>query len=242
MPVMKFYAPDEAGFLPCEVGAYMLYPTSAKLRNAYLAQNMAGYTLFLADEDELESVPKEVLKALLESLDCIRVDRFEKLSIMGSVAGEILLNLIKLSASGEEASVGRATDLGSPYFQEARNSLGGRIASSDSSIERAWKDYKFVAHFWAALRIHVQATANPATPISPDSYLQLLSLANELGKLAPTLTSKHAGAPIYSSDVLWTLPNFIELPGCTFNCHGLDEQEQERLRTYTAKSASKSDK
>lgn len=241
MPVMKFHAPYEAGFLPCEVTAYMLHPADEKLRNAYLTKKMAEYTLFCATEDGLESVPTEVLKGLLESHDSAQANAVEKLSIMGSVAGELLLNLIKLSASDEEASVGKAIHLGAPYFKEAKNSLGGRISPSKSSIQRAWSAYKPVAHFWAALRIQVQATANPATPISPDSYLQQLSLANVLGKLAPTLTSTHAGAPIYSQDVLWTLPNFVDLPGCAFNCLGLDDHEREWMLEYTAPSASKYD-
>lgn len=238
---MKFHATYEAGFLPCEVAAYMLHPTDEELRNTYLSRKMAEYTLFCATEDGLESVPTEVLKDLLESPGSAQANAVEYLSIMGSVAGELLLNLIKLSASDEEASVGKAIHLGAPYFKEAKNSLGARISPSKSSIQRAWSAYKPVAHFWAALRIHIQATANPSTTISPDSYLQLLSLAHELGKLAPTLTSTHAGAPIYSPDVLWTIPNFVELPGCTFNCLGLDDQEREHLRGYKAPSVRKYD-
>jgi hypothetical protein len=241
MPVMKFHAPYEAAFLPFEVTAYMLHPADEKLRNAYLARKMAEYTLRCASEDGLESIPVEVLKDLLESPASAGTDAMESLSIRGSVAGEILLNLIKLTASGEDASVNKAIHLGAQYFQEARNSSGGRIASGERSIRRAWSAYMPVAHFWAALQIHVQSTANLATPISPDSYLQQLSLGNELGKLALKLTSKNAREPICTSNELWTLPSSAELPKCAFRCHGLDEREREWLRSYKAPSVSKYD-
>lgn len=241
MPVMTFHAPYEAAFLPFEVTAYMLHPADEKLRNAYLARKMAEYTLRCASEDGLESVPIEVLKDLLESPTSAAIDAMESLAVRGSVAGEILLNLIKLTASGEDASVNKAIHLGAQYFQDAQNSLGGRIAPGERSIRRAWSTYMPVAHFWAALQIHVQSTANLATPISPVSYLQQLSLGNELGKLAPKLISKNAREPACAPNELWTLPCSIELPGCTFRCHGLDEQEQDWLRSYKAPSISKYD-
>jgi len=242
MPVMKFYAPYEAAFLPFEVTAYMLHPADEKLRNAYLTRKMAEYTLFCTREDGLESVPVEVLQDLLESPATAGENAMESLAIRGSVAGEILLNLIKLNASGEDASVNKAIHLGTQYFQEARNSLGGEIAPGERSIRRAWSAFMPVAHFWAALQIHAQSTVNLATSISPDSYRQQLSLGNELGKLALKLTSKNAREPICTSNELWTLPCSVELQKCAFRCHGLDEQEREWLRSYKAPSVSKYNK
>ena len=134
MPVMRFHAPYEAAFLPFEVTAYMLHPADEKLRNAYLARKMAEYTLHCANEDGLESVPVEILKDLLESPAPAGMDAMESIAIRGSVAGEILLNLIKLSASDEDASVNKAIHLGAQYFQEAQNSAEKRIAPSDRSI------------------------------------------------------------------------------------------------------------
>lgn len=241
MPVMKFHAPYESAFLPVEVAAYMLHPSDENQRRAYLVRMMAEYTLWCANEDGLETVLVEVLKDLLEIAASTKTDTMESLTLRGSVAGEILLNLIKLNASGEEASVNKAIHLGAQYFQEAQNSLGGSIAPSESSIRRAWSAYMPVAHFWAALRIHVQSTENVSAPISPDLDLQQLSLATELGKLAPTLTSRNASKLICTPDDLWTLPHLIELPSCIFKCHGLEEDDLERLRCYTAPSVSRYD-
>src|SRR3990167_1652254 len=134
MPLMKFHAPYDAAFLPFEVTAYMLHPADETMRNAYLARKMAEYTLLCAREDGLESIPVEVLKNLLESPTNKETDAMESLAIRGSVAGEILLNLIKLSASGEDASINKAIHLGAQYFQEAQNSAEKRIAPSDRSI------------------------------------------------------------------------------------------------------------
>lgn len=241
MPAMKFHAPYEAAFLPFEVAAYMLHPIDEKLRNAYLARKMAEYRVFCAGEEGLESVPVDVLKDLLESPIAAGVDAIEGLTIQGSVAGEILLNLLKLNASGEDASVNKAIHLGAQYFQEAQNSLGGEVAPGDRSIRRAWSAYRPVAHFWAALQIHLQSTATPSAPINWDSYLQQLSLGNELGKLAPKLTSKNARKPVLPENDLWTLPCFVELPGCVFRSDGLDEQEKDWLRSYKAPSIRKYD-
>ncbi|HBP5066444.1 TPA: hypothetical protein L5645_006453 [Pseudomonas aeruginosa] len=242
MPVMKFHSPYEAAFLPIEVTAYMLYPADEKLRNAFLTRKMAEYTVFCASEDGLESIPIEVSKDLLETPATAGADAMESLALRGAVAGEILLNLIKLNASGEDASVNKAIHLGAKYFREAQNSLENKIASGQSSIRRAWSAFMPVAHFWAALQIRVQSSANLATPITPDSYLQELSLATELGKLAPKLTSKNARKPVRPPNKLWTLPCSVELPSCTFRCHGLDEQERDCLRSYKAPSISKYDR
>ena len=241
MPLMKLHEPYDAAFLPLEVTAYMLHPADETMRKAYHARKTAEYTLLCAREDGLESIPMEVLTNLLESPIYTETDAMESLAIRGSVAGEILLNLIKLSASGEDASINKAIHLGGQYFQEARNSLGGRIAPGERSIRRAWSAYMPVAHFWAALQIHVQSTTNLATPISPASYMQQLSLGNELGKLAPKLTSRNAKEPICTPNELWTLPYSVELPECTFRCQGLDEHERARLRSYKAPSVSKYD-
>lgn len=242
MPAMKLQEPFEAALLPFEVSAYMLHPSNEKRRKAYFARKRAEYWVFRASEDGLESVPVNALKDLLENPITAVEDEIESLTIQGSVAGEILLNLIKLSANGEDASVNKAIHLGAQFFQEAKNSLGGEVeASGDRSIRRAWSAYKPVAHFWAALQIHSQSTVPPSTPINWDSYLQQLSLGNELGKLAPKLTSKNARRPVLSQNDLWTLPCFVELPGCVFRCDGLDEQEKDWLRNYKAPSIKKYD-
>lgn len=205
----------------------------------YLAQKKAEYTLYCADEDGIERVPTKVLRELLEISGSTYTHDMENLCLQGAVAGEILLNLIKLNASDEEASVNKAIRLLDLYFKDAKNFLGSSIASSLSSIRRAWSDYKYVAHFWAALRIHVESAENLAAPIGPDSYLQLLSLATALGKLAPTLSSTHAPKRIYKPDSLWVLPHFVQLPNCSFKCHGLDHHERAWIRKYKAPSVSK---
>lgn len=243
MPVMKFQEPYEAAFLPCEVMAYMLYPADEELRNAYLKLKMAEYTLFCSREDGLEFVPIEVCEDLLASRSIASTDDMKSIAIQGSITGEMLLTLIKLAASGEEPSVYKAITYGSHYFHEARDSLGGEISHSESSLRRAWSGFKPVAHLWAAFQIYVHSTENLSMPINPNLYLQQLSLANELGKLAQKLSSKHAPRPIFSSSELWTLPSSVELPKCELKPHGLEEQELKWLRrNHNMSSASKKDK
>lgn len=116
MPVMKFHSPYEAAFLPIEVTAYMLYPADEKLRNAFLTRKMAEYTVFCASEDGLESIPIEVSKDLLETPATAGADAMESLALRGAVAGKILLNLIKLNASGEDASVNKGNPPRSQVF------------------------------------------------------------------------------------------------------------------------------
>ncbi len=242
MPVMKFHSPYELAFLPFEVTAYMLYPADEKLRNAYLARKNAEYSLRCAREDKRESVPIEVLEFLLENPYTAITGEMESIAIQGSIAGEMLLILIELAASGKEASVYKAITYGSHYFREARDSSGEEISHSKTSLRRAWSGFKTVAHLWAAFQIHVHSPGNLSIPINPNSCLQQLSLANELGKLAQKLSSKHAPKPIFSSNELWTLPSSVELPKCTFMPPGLNEQELEwLLRNHRSSSVSKYD-
>ncbi len=241
MPIMKFHAPYDAAFLPFEVTAYMLHPADEKQRNAYLARKMADFALHCSIEDERESVPIEILKDLLQSPAKAEVDAIESLTIRGSIAGELLLYLIKLSVSHEDPSVGMAIHLGTQCFRGVKKSAGRRIASSERTIWRIWSSYKSVAHFWAALQIHVQSTSDLSNSISSDSFLQLLSLANELGELTKTLESNRAKETAYAQDELWSLPYFVELPTCAFRCHGLDDQERNWMRSYTALSPKKYD-
>lgn len=243
MPVMKFYAPYEAGFLPCEVMAYMLYPADEELRNAYLKQKMAEYTLFCSREDGLEFVPIEVLEDLLTSRSIASTDDMKSIAIQGSIAGEMLLTLIKLDASVKEASVEKAITYCQHYLHGAQAPSGKKIAHQKRTLRRAWSGFKPVAHLWAAFQIHVHSPPeNLSMPINPNSYLLQLSLANELGKLAQKLSSKNAAKPIFSSNELWTLPSSVELPRCTFRSPGLDEQELEWLRrNHKSSSVSKYD-
>lgn len=241
MPTMNFHSSFEAAFLPFEVAAYMLYPSDEKLRNAFLAQKMADFALHCSIEDELESVPIDILKDLLENPEKSGMDTIEKFVIRGSIAGEILLYLIKLSVSNEDPSVGMAIHLGTHYFSGVKNTSGRRIASSKRTIWRIWSNYKSVAHFWAALQLHFQSTFDLSNPSDSDSLLQLLSLANELGELARTLESKRSKEAAYAQDELWSLPYFIELSGCEFRCHGLNEQERVWMRNYTALSPNKNE-
>ncbi|MNF58839.1 hypothetical protein D3C84_404110 [compost metagenome] len=205
MPAIKFYAPYEAPFLPFNITAYMLFPKDENLRESYMAQKLAEYTLFCADEDQIDSVPIEILKGLLINRNQANPDIRENIVLSGSTAGHILLNLIKLDASGEEASVNKAIYLGAEYFADAENAAGGKIASSDERhIRRAWSSHKSVAHFWAALQVQIQTDTKLTGIDSTDLYLRLPSLAKELSKIAITLTNKNAKGPIFKPDELWT--------------------------------------
>lgn len=236
MPIMEFHAPYETAFLPCEITAYMLFPKNALQRGAYLAKQMAEYTLKQAQEEECDFISAEVLQNLAESNAVCAPNITEHIVKQACVAAEIFLNLVKLNSSGEDASVNKAIHLGGKYFKEALSLTAGKISSSESSIRRAWSAYMPAAHLWAAYTIISESTEN-----NSESYLQQLSLAHQLVKLAPKFSSKNAKEPLFSSDELWIIPDFVELPECSLMCHGLSEGEQEHLRSYVAPSLSKYD-
>ena len=236
MPIMEFHAPYDSAFLPYEITAYMLFPQDAPKRSAYLARKMAEYTLKQSQEDS-HLIPAEILQDLLENSTVSAPEITEHIVKQACVAAEIFLNLVKLHCSGEDASVNKAMFLGDSFFKHAQNKVMGKISSSESSIRRAWTAYKPAAHLWAAYII-----INDTAEHDSDSYLQQLSIAKELVKIAPKVSSKNAKEPRFSSDELWTIPDFVELPECSFLCSGLNEAERGRLPDYEKRSVSKHEK
>lgn len=246
MPVMKFHAPYEAAFLPFEVTAYMLHPDNETKRNAYLALKMAEYTDFYTTQDGIDSPFLDVIKDLVEKTAPTIQEPMKILCREGTVAGEILLYQIKLSVSHEDPSVGMAKHLAAKklaaqYFSDLKKTDREKISNGNRTLWRRWSTYNSVAHLWAALQIQIQLTPDLSNLSSWDSYLKQLSLANELGKLKKTLKSNRAKQTDDADDAIWTLPSFVELPGCLFRCHGLDEEEREWMLDYKAPSAKKDD-
>jgi hypothetical protein len=240
MPEIKSYAPYETFFLPFDITAYMLFPNDNDLRESYLALKLAEYKLFCAEEDEIDSVPIEILEGLLSNRNQYKPHNSESNVLYGSIAGHILLNLLKLDVSGEGASVNKAIYLGAGYFADAENAAGGKIASSNErNIRRAWSSHKSVANLWAALQIQIQTDILFTGGSSADSFRRQLSLAKVLSRLAVKLTSKNAKGPIFAPHEIWTIPESIQLPTCRFKCQGLDRSDREMLKNYKVTSASK---
>lgn len=235
MPIMEFHAPYDSAFLPYEITAYMLFPKSSSKRSAYLAKKMAEYTL-KQSQDGSHLIPAEILQDLLENSTAGAPEITEHIVKQACVAAEIFLNLVKLHCSGEDASVNKAIFLGDNFFEHAQNKAKGKISSSESSIRRAWTAYTPSAHLWAAYIIINTAEHNS------ESYLRQLSIATELVKIAPKVSSKNAKEPRFSSDELWTIPDFVKLPECSFLCSGLNAAERGRLPDYEKRSVSKHEK
>jgi hypothetical protein len=236
MPIMELYAPEEPDFLPLNVMAYMLFPSteSEPSRKAYLAREWAKYVVMRADERGQRNVPIEVLR------DVLGVDRetvqeaSDSLVKRGCVAGELFTYLVRLSCSGIEPSLNKATHMADEYFVHAVNEVGTKISSSHASTRKAWYAFNPASHLWAAF-LHLHANGADLPLIG----LKLPALAEKFSALAPTITDSDNQTVVFSDQELWTLPSTIELPEVEVRILELGPEEERRLKTLLKRSISK---
>jgi hypothetical protein len=160
----------------------------------------------------------------------------------GSVAAEILLNILLLHVHGHGGSVRKAVFIVREYLATATTESGKSLGGGTRFIQESWSKYRPVVHLWAAHRVWFfdasdpeAAGSNMASPLCPfriESLPAFLSLAMAFlafgashyppGKQSPTLCPKDA----------WVVSPELERPEVTIHLGELESWKVDLLKTY----------
>ena len=132
----------------------MLFPNDKRKRN-----ECAGTLAWHRKLDGLSEDKKVVL--LKQDIDTLigapslpqLMDTMAKDAAVGQIAGELLLLALQLDAAAKGASLHKVRFLVSYRNSAINENQGKNLWASDSSMKKAWRRYRTVAHLWAALKI-----------------------------------------------------------------------------------------
>jgi hypothetical protein len=243
MPVMELHSPCDLKLLAVEVKAYMLFPGTDEekqphdfFRRSYLSRIRLEQELREAEEEGRENIPIEYVQNLMKYSHVLTEDTLEKKTREACVAAKIFYYLVKLQANGIEPSLNKALSLADYYFRNAVSEAGKRIASSESSTLRAWRDYKPVVHLWAAFLDLFEQGVDPE-----DAVWSQLTLARGFIELAPTLIDSNGKDVVFAKELLWSVPESFHLPFFQPDVPALKETEKEILKNLPTRSIKRSE-
>jgi hypothetical protein len=151
MPVIQFTrTPDgQYPFASDELLCAMVFPGDTEMSKVARATIMLNR---MARHGEgVIPVDASLLRTALNGpgLQVVR-KRISERVVRGQIAGEILIGALAMHARGEQPRVG-VTQLALADELRRYQTLGGRTETcSLSGIEKAWSEYRPVAHYWAA--------------------------------------------------------------------------------------------
>ena len=164
------------------------------------------------------------------------VERAVKASKKGSVAGDILDYVAQMYFTGhKQPSVRKAVYVAEKYLSNAVDGYSKKSGSSSIFIYECWKEYKTVAHLWAAFRVlqfsnqeeenkHILNNDNPLLQLHNrglDKFLAIAEAFRNFGEsyISPIIKSHELLLPPGET---WKVPDSYSLPSfclSTFDPH-----------------------
>lgn len=172
----------------------------------------------------------------------------------GNMAGSILLlvfAMVRLSQQAgaplrDQGSLKKAIYLLTHRKFPAKNAHGLRIAHYRKRLYDAWRQYKSVAHLWAAYRM-LFPSATAATPEQALAAIQtfwddelffqlptFLARAAVLCRFGETHSPYGQNTPLLAAAETWKVPKAFQLPPCDLEALPFPEDVQAVLNTYKA--------
>lgn len=215
---------------PNDIGwifSIMLFPNDEALRNQNYGIDVAKLELRKADElsEKWLSPQSELLEPALSTrkittllIDAPADSDFKKTRIermkRGYIAGQILNSLYLMDRFKlEEPSLHKAIYVTKEYAKKAKYSDGSKLPA-ESKIKEYWKEYKPVAHLWAALEINriYSFVSDQSDCFSEKGFTQFLQVAAGIYYFGIEFIPKRARPrkPILDAEKCWRLDNNIE--------------------------------
>lgn len=152
----------------------------------------------------------------------------------GTAAGQMLLSLLNMHASGEDVSVSKARTIASEYFRGARSASGQKGAGSDRSLKEAWRRFRSVSHFWGAHCLAMHGVGR--NPVDDDSLNLWLATACQLADMAigtpvAERARRDSRVTVLDARSAWLLPLDVRatLPRADLRTSGLEVWERDAL-------------
>lgn len=145
----------------------------------------------------------------------------------GSIAGDLLINLIQMRSSGVQGSVNKAVAIVKEFLKGAATADGSSTGKTERYIRQAWEDFKPACHLWAAWRL-LERDGSPAEQTDAR-----LAISHILLDLALTLRPKGGREPLLRAEDMWRLPRRYEHPVTVqIKIPPLEDWKLEVLRDY----------
>lgn len=230
MPVIHF-SRDEVGDFPClseELLSVMAYPGDAAERENCRATLVLDRVVRAAGNRPI-TVTAPMLRAVLDGrgLSGLR-KHYANAGRDGIIAGDILLDLLHAQQAGQTPNVRLCVDNQVEQLRRYENYGGETATLAERRIRDAWRDYRTVAHLWAAVRTLqgklASARLDAQLPERQERWeLQLvleqqahlvLGAGMSLLRRASTLMSDNGSksVPLMDEREAWTSPPGIQWP------------------------------
>ena len=226
MPELKIIAGD-CDLLPdapTRTLAVMLFPHDESEQERILTE-ARQYTYQYADEP----VPPTIAKHVWEAGGQVQIKRQ---GIDGRTAGELLLLIHQLSTyAPTEAGLLKAEHVLIRHYKRKTSNA----PSSDGAMRNAWREFKCVSPLWAAYITLPDALERPrreSLGFERETFLNFLSLAQELIDFGKNHVPKLAKATPLLDDDIYTIPSSIALPKGELTLPELSDQTIEDLASY----------
>lgn len=178
IPVDKI---DDWQTLPSVI-SIMLYPEDEQKRNECTCTLAWHRKLDGLRDDKKVVLLKQDVDAIIGAPSLSQVmAAMARQAAVGQIAGELLLLALQLDTSAIGASLHKVRFLVS-YRNSVINDIQGKnLWASDTSMKKAWKQYRTVAHLWAALKILVDANSDERDDL--DETIGIEDILNILSRI-----------------------------------------------------------
>ena len=204
------------------VFSVMLFPTNGKKRDEFSAVTNTRSQLSVMNDRDVISVSKGALQSIIDAPSARELDRIRAQAVKkGLAAGYILAATFLLHHFEGKHPLSTRPSLRKAFHIvrefAIRNSFGDgtKMEYSDTKLRSCWKEYKSVAHFWAATVLN-QEGAYPfceedwfsGSQESFETFLGVASGLQTFGETFVPVAAKPALAVLNGAD-LWRVPSSI---------------------------------
>lgn len=192
------------------IQAVMYFPTDEYLRNSWYAAEITKGHLAATDEGQQIAMDKETLTRLIDAPADEELKQKADLAFKkGVVAGDILASIYLMDRFGiPEPSIKKATHIVEQFAADTEYGDSTKMNKSRKKIRDAFKEYKSVAHLWAAFRL------NNAYPFAKGGDIFLgklplfLAVSQGLLEFGESFIPYRARPeePILPAEQMWELP------------------------------------
>lgn len=199
------HRPEDAAW----VQAVMYFPRDKYLRESWFAVETTNSQLHQIADDERFEVDARTLRHLIDapSFDALKAETAKAIK-GGSIAGDVLASIYLMHRFQiPEPSIKKAMHIAARFAKKAKYGDGSTIPRSRRKIQEHWRNYKSVAHLWAAFRL------NKAYPYAEPAECFVDKLTDFLGVSSALLNFGKTFVPYRSKPQLpvLDLPNVWEI-------------------------------
>lgn len=198
--------------------AVMNFPHDAAMRRAYCALHVARRRLLDTTAGTLVPVPTELLADLVDAPSHQEMrTRVAATTKRGVVAGDFLASIFAMHSFPErfsEPSVRKAVKISQAFARHNKFGDGSSLPSSPDSIRGCFRDFRSVAHLWAAYRLHQSFPMRDQSEIlaTNGAVVDFMGIAGLLQDFARWFIPKRAkpAHPLLDVDTAWLVSDQIE--------------------------------